>query len=85
MSNFGYDSAYENLCLLAEYDYQQIELLWVREILRRYKGNRTHAIAVLGISNRSMHRYLKLMDLYKIDIPDYDQTSRKLPAKRLKR
>lgn len=54
-----------------------IEMLWCREMLRRTKGNRTKSGELLGVSYRTVVRYIEDMRLKGLECHEYDITSRK--------
>lgn len=38
-----------------------VEMLWCREVLIRTNGNKTHCSEILGVSYRTVNRYVDLM------------------------
>lgn len=54
-----------------------VEMLWTREILNRTNGNRTKASEILGLSVRTVCRYIKYLERQGIEVKQFEISSRK--------
>lgn len=54
-----------------------VEMLWTREILNRTNGNRTQASEILGLSYKTVCRYIKYLEQQGISVKRYEISARK--------